>query len=415
MSRHIKVLHINSVNFGSTGSIMLNISREANMYGYISYVAYANSRTNKQIEVENNILIGSIIDRNLHLQLAYYTGLNGCFSNLTTKTFIRKLEEIKPEIIHLHNLHNCYINLKLLFDYIKEKEVKVVWTLHDCWAFTGQCPHFTMVQCEKWKKGCFECPQYNDYPASIVDRTKRMYSLKKQWFTGVKNLTIVTPSNWLAGLVSESFLGSYQIKVINNGIDLKLFKPTESDFRLKYGLQNKKIILGVSSIWNKSKGLDIFIELSKRLDSGYSLVLVGLSTDQIMNLPQNIIGLTARTSKELVEIYSAADWFVNPSMQETMGLVTVEALACGTPAIVSNLTAVPETVDLSCGVVAEEYNADTFYKILSNTSHTISKADCLRRASNYDMSKKYKEYIDLYNCLSGEGEEYEKNWHPDFS
>lgn len=402
MGSPIKVLQINTCNFGSTGNIMLNISKTAQENGYISYVAYANSRTNKKKKVENSILIGSIIERNLHLKLAYYTGLNGCFSVFGTKKFLKKIDELKPDIIHLHNLHNCYINLKMLFNFIKEKSIPVVWTLHDCWAFTGQCPYFTMAKCEKWKNGCYECPQYKEYPASKVDRTQKMYRLKREWFTGVENLTIVTPSQWLADKVAESFLGDYPIKVINNGIDFSIFKPLTSDFRERYGLQNKKVLLGVASVWSKRKGLNMFVELSKMLSAKYKIVLVGLSTEQINSLPDNIIGLPpTNTPKELAKIYSVANWFINPSMEETMGLVTVEALACGTPAIVSNLTAVPEMIGPDCGIVVKKNDADGFYEAIVALRRSFLPENCLKHARKLDMNEKYKEYIDIYNKISG--------------
>jgi putative colanic acid biosynthesis glycosyltransferase len=403
MSRQIKILQINSVNFGSTGSIIRNITKAAEEHGYVTYFAYADSRSNRNININNNILIGNVLERNLHLQLSNYTGYNGCFSISGTKKFLKKIGEIKPDVIHLHNLHNCYINLKMLFNYIKEKDIPVVWTLHDCWAFTGQCPHFSMVKCDRWKTGCFDCPQYKEYPSSKVDRTKKMYSLKKEWFTGVKNLTIITPSKWLADKVKESYLGIYPVQIVNNGIDLSLFQYTESNFRERYGINNKKMLLGVASTWNTSKGLDIFIELSKRLNENFVIVLVGLSVDQIKTLPHNIIGLTkTKTPKQLSEIYSAADWFVNPSRQETMGLVTIESLACGTPAIVSNLTAVPEIVDSSSGIIVENCDSTSFYEVISNINNlnqNISKEKCIERAQRYDMYVKYKEYIDIFKRI----------------
>lgn len=401
MVRKKIIIQINACNFGSTGDIMLNISKIITENANISYVAYANSRTNRKKKVENSILIGSIIERNLHLLLAYYTGLNGCFSKHSTIIFLKQLDKLKPDIIHLHNLHNCYINLEMLFSYIKIKRIPVIWTLHDCWAFTGQCPHFIVAACEKWKTGCFECPQYSQYPESRVDKTKKMYSLKKEWFTGVENLTIITPSQWLADRVAESFLGSYPIKVLSNGINLDIYKPTPSDFRERYGLMGKNVLLGVASIWNKSKGLDIFLELAKKLNNRYRIVLVGLSAKQLKYLADNITGLPLTNSpKVLAEIYSASDWFVNPSMQETMGLVTVEALACGTPAIVSSLSAVPEPINSSCGVVVGEYNVEAFYKAITKNGIEFSKEECVKSARRYEMNAMYREYIRIYNAIA---------------
>lgn len=232
----MKIAEINSCNFGSTGKIMLEIADVAEKDGHTAVVCYPKSRTNAKKQKESDIVIGIRLSRNLHLKLAGITGLNGCFSYFSTLHFLRKLDKFKPDIVHLHNLHNSYINLPLLFNYIKKHNIKTVWTLHDCWAFTGQCPYFTMVKCDKWKTGCHNCPQYGQYPESRVDRTKTMWQLKKKWFTGVKDMTIVTPSQWLADLVNESYLKDYPVRVINNGIDLDVFKPTPSSFREKYGL-----------------------------------------------------------------------------------------------------------------------------------------------------------------------------------
>jgi putative colanic acid biosynthesis glycosyltransferase len=398
----IRVLQINSSNSGSTGNIMLNISKVACEQGFIFYFAYANSRNNKMKTLGNSILISNIVERNLHLKLAYYSGFNDCFSTLGTKAFLKKIDKIKPDIIHLHNLHNCYINLRMLFRYIKAKNIPVVWTLHDCWAFTGKCPHFTMIGCNKWKTGCFDCPQFKQYPETRVDKTLIMYKLKNEWFTGVENLAIVTPSQWLADKVAESFLGCYPIKVINNGIDLNLFKPTASNFREKYGLQGKRVLLGVADIWSNSKGLNIFTELSKMLDGQYKIVLVGLSREQIKNLPSNVLGLLRiNCIKELAEIYSAADLFINPSIEETMGLVTIEALACGTPVIVSNSTAVPEMINPNCGVIVEKWNVDDYFRAIEESNQKFLQVNCINHAKEFDVGNKYSEYVDIYYRVVG--------------
>lgn len=398
---NMKVIQINSCNFGSTGNIMLNLAKVAREKGHIVYTSCPDGRSMRKKELADHIYIGNILERNVHIQLSRYTGYNGCFSKNGTKKFLHKIDVLQPDIIHLHNLHNCYINLEMLFDYIKYKRIPVVWTLHDCWAFTGQCPYFSIINCDKWQTGCYGCSQYKQYPESKVDRTQKMYMLKKEWFTGVEDLIIITPSQWLADRVSESFLKNYPVKVINNGIDLDLFKPTQSDFREKYGLQGKIVLLGVASGWSKRKGLNIFIELSKLLNEKYKIVLVGLSTEQINNLPDNIIGLSLLTKpRQLAEIFSAVDWFINPSMEETMGLVTAEALACGTPAIVSNLTAVPEVIDNNCGIIVDQYSADVFAEIIEKSNQNLSQINCLNRAKEFDMWTKFMQYMDVYNSLN---------------
>ena len=392
----IRLLQINLGNVGSTGSIMLNMGQLLEQHGGEAFYAYPDSRTNRKKFISNSIIIGTRIERNLHLLLNDYTGLNGCFSLFSTIRFIRKISHIKPSIIHLHNLHNCYINLPLLFRYIKKHHIPIVWTLHDCWAFTGQCPHFSVVGCEKWKTGCYDCPQYMNYPKSRVDQTKLMYRMKRQWFTGIENCTLMTPSHWLADCVKESFLKEYPVKVIQNGIDLSIFRPLKSAFREKYSIQDKYIVLGVSFGWSQRKGLDVFIELCQILPEDFQIVLVGVSEEIRKILPKNCIALGVTSSAtELAEIYSSVDVFLNPSQEETMGLVTAEALACGTPVVVSNLTAVPEVVSPDCGIIVEDYSSHAFASVLLKKPRFIKEA-CIERARQFEKNRKYQEYLESY-------------------
>jgi len=341
------------------------------------------------------------MERNLHLKLGFYTGLTGCFSIFSTVRFLRKVNQIVPDLIHLHNLHNGYINLGMLFRYIKRKNIPVVWTLHDCWAFTGQCAHFTMVRCDKWKNGCFQCKQYKEYPATKVDNTKKMYRLKRKWFTGVSNLTVITPSKWLADLVKQSFLREYPVQVIYNGIDLDVFQPTSGNFREKYGIESKKIVLGVADGWSKRKGLDDFIKLAERLDESYAVVLVGLSVEQQKELPSNIIGLRrTKGVQELAEIYGAADVLFNPSIEETFGLVTAEAMACGTPVVVYNATASPELVEeTECFCVevnAIKEAADAIVHVCVRGKKTYSE-NCINKVKeHYNRTNQIEKYIECY-------------------
>lgn len=395
----MNILMINASNFGSTGNIMLQIAQKARVKGHIVFTACPDCRDNRRKTVENQILIGNRFFRNVHLKLAYYTGLNGCFSYFSTINFLRKLKKIKPDIIHLHNLHNCYINLRLLFNYIKKNDIKVFWTLHDCWNFTGHCPYFEIAGCDKWKSGCYNCPTYKDYPQSMVDNSKYMYSLKKKWFTGVKDLTIITPSEWLGNLVKQSFLKEYPVKIINNGIDLSIFKPTESDFRKNYDCEDKFILLGVAFGWGKRKGLDVFIELSKRLDDRFQIVLVGTDENVDKQLPDNIISIyRTHNQTELAQIYTAADLFVNPTREEVLGLVNIEALACGTPVITFNTGGSPECIDKTCGAIVPKNDVDAMCEqiidILENCRFTID--DCLNRAQRFNMNDKYEEYLKIY-------------------
>lgn len=394
----MKVLAINSGNFGSTGNIMLDINDQLKKSGHQAYSSCSDGRSMRKKKLEDHIYIGNIVELNLHLNLACTTGKAGMYSKIGTRKFLDKVDKIAPDIIHLHNLHNSYINLEMLFSYIKKNRIKVVWTLHDCWSFTGHCPHFDMVDCNKWKVECYDCPQFKEYPRSRIDNSKFMYKLKKKWFTGVENLTIVTPSQWLGDLVKQSFLKEYPVKVINNGIDLEVFKPTKSDFREIYNCKNKIILLGVAFGWGKRKGLDIFIELAKVLEEKYQIVLVGTDEDIDKVLPKNIISIhRTQNQKELAEIYSAADLFFNPTREEVFGLVNVEALACGTPVITFNSGGSPECINKTCGIVVEK--DDLFNSINSIDellNKRVDKEMCINRAFLFKKNEKYQEYINLY-------------------
>lgn len=397
----MKILQINLCNFGSTGNIMLNIGKEVGKHGAVSYYAYPDARSNRKKKVSHSLLIGSILERNLHRVLAYITGFDGCFSLFSTYRFLLKVNTLNPDIIHLHNLHDRYINLPMLFKYLKKNQIPVLWTLHDCWSFTGQCPYFTAVECYKWQTGCYACPQYRSYPETAFDNTKIMYKLKKKWFCGVKGMQLITPSQWLADRVKESYLKEYPVKVIHNGIDLNVFYPQLSSFKQDHGLEGRKMLLGVANPWSPRKGLQIFIELAALLDESFIIVLVGLSAKQIEELPDNMLKFgKTRGQQELAEIYAAADIFINPSVEESMGLVTVEALACGTPAIVSNSTAVPEMVNPESGVVVKEYSAHAFYKAIMEFDATAYNPSHIAEwVKRFDSIDRFQDYYEEYCSL----------------
>lgn len=395
----MNIIEINSSNFGSTGNIMLQISDTARANGHKVITCCPLSRENQKKIVKHQLMIGNRISRNIHIKLSEWTGFNGCFSIISTWRFLIKVKKIEPDIIHLHNLHNCYINLPLLFKYIKKQKIKTIWTLHDCWSFTGQCPHFTILKCDKWKTGCHDCPQINFYPASKVDQTRTMWKLKRKWFTGVEDMTIVTPSEWLAGLVRQSYLKEYPVKVIHNGIDLNVFQPVESDFRQKQHLEDKFIILGVAFGWGNRKGLDVFIELSERLNDKFQIMLVGTNDDVDKQLPAKIISVHKTSNQqELAEIYSAADVFVNPTREEVLGLVNIEALACGTPVITFDTGGSPECIDETCGLVVDTDDVDMLIHSINliATKNPFNKNGCMERAKMFNRNKKYEEYIELY-------------------
>ncbi len=401
----LRIAEINMVAVGSTGKIMLQIADRAREKGHIVKTFSTNVFSTKYKKLppapnSDHTYFGSYFENGIHAMLGKISGHNGSFSRFSTFRLIRKLKKFQPDVIHLHNLHAFCINLPMLLKYIKKNSIKTVWTLHDCWTFTGHCPYFDMVDCNKWKEGCAACPQFkSDYLRTYRDASKKMWELKRKWFTGVKDMTLVTPSEWLANLVKESFLKEYPVKVIHNGIDLSVFKPTESDFRKKYNCEDKFILLGVAFGWGKRKGLDVFIELSKRLDDRFQIVLVGTSDDVDGELPENIISIhQTKNQYELAEIYTAADLFVNPTREEVFGLVNAEAIACGIPVITFKTGGSPEVRDDTCGLVVSKDDVDALIDGIYNVydNKPFSKEACIKRANFFDKNDKFSEYVMLY-------------------
>lgn len=395
----MRVLEINSVNYGSTGSIMRNIAIEAEKAGIEAYTACQLGKATRGEAYHRHIYIGNRLDRNIHLVLGKLTGKYGTYSKYITMKFVAEIDKIKPDLIHIHNLHKGYINLEVLFGYIKRKGIPVVWTLHDCWSFTGQCPFFDRFHCNKWKLGCEKCPSYREYP-SYIDKTAYMYAKKREWFTGVENMTIVTPSRWLAGLVKESFLKEYEVKVIHNGINLDIFKPQASELRKQYSLEGKKVILGVASIWDARKGLKVFLKLARELDDSFQIILIGLAKEQMEGLPDKIIGIGRTGSAlELAQYYTMADVFLNPTYEDNFPTVNIEALACGTPVITFPTGGSAECLKEGCGLVVTEDKLSDALNHLD--SYNLNTEACLEAGREYRASEKYLEYIQLYKAILG--------------
>ena len=398
------IISINAVPYGSTAQIAKGISLMAQKHGDEPVLSFGYSY-HPISGLFNECKCGGVVSKAIHLVWGRITGLPGVFSVFSTLRFLRKIGE-RTDLLHLHNLHGWFVNLPLLFRYIKKHNIPVVWTLHDCWSFTGHCPHFTMMKCDKWKTGCHTCPQYRDYPQSLVDNSRYMYRLKKKWFTGVKNMTIVTPSQWLADLVKESFLKDYPVKVIHNGIDLSVFRPTPSYFREKYGIApDKKLLLGVAFDWGARKGLDVFVELAQRLDRNrYQIVLVGTDENTDKQLPENIISIhRTQNQTELAEVYTAADLFVNPTREENYPTVNMEALACGTPVLTFRTGGSPEILDETCGAVVDCDDVDAMEREIIRicAEQPYSEEACLKRAAGFDHEKRFEEYIHLYeSCVN---------------
>lgn len=398
------ILEINIVDRGSTGKIMMQIASKARSVGLnVLTASCINLSTKKGLIYKNDrrhLYLNCFISFVIHLKLGRLLGLNGFFSFFSTLRLLHFIKKNNVNLIHLHNLHAFCFNIPLLFRYIKKNHIPVIWTLHDCWAFTGRCPYFIMTKCDKWKFECHNCPYpKTSYPRAYIDTSRMMWKLKRRWFTGLENCTIVTPSQWLANLVKQSYLNDYPVKVINNGIDLSVFKPTESNFRETHGLVDKKIVLCVSFDWGKRKGLDVFFELAKRLPNDYRIVLVG--TDDYIDklLPINIISIhRTQNQKELAEIYTAADVFANPTREEVLGMVNVESLACGTPVVTFKTGGSPECIDETCGSVVDCDDVDAMEieirRICEDKPYSVNA--CLKRAKSFDMNARFEEYIELY-------------------
>ena len=396
----MRILQINSVcGVGSTGRIATDLYKVLEEQGYECKIAYGRGNAPEGID---SIKIGSNLDNYAHVFKTRVFDKHGFGSVSATKTFIEEVKEYNPDIIHLHNIHGYYINIEILFNYLKEANKPVIWTLHVCWAFTGHCAYFDYIGCDKWKNGCGKCPQKQGYPTSnVFDNSKFNYEKKRELFTSVKNMTIVTPSKWLANLVKESFLGKYPVEVINNGIDLNVFKPTESNFRERYNLQEKFIVLGVASVWEERKGLKYFIELSEKLSDDYKIVIVGVNEKQKKELSENILAITRTNNvKELVEIYTAADVFVNPTLEDNFPTTNLEALACGTFVVTFNTGGSVESIDCRTGKIVRKKNmkelVEAIISIYDTEKETVHLL-CKERVDNlFNKEYKFKEYLKLY-------------------
>ena len=390
----MKIVQINATcGVGSTGKICVGISEVLSNENVENYIFYSNKSNGYGLGI-------SLADKkyiNLQALKSRVFGNYGFNSKITTHKMIAELERIQPDIVHLHNIHGHDCDLETLFTYFKKKKTKLVWTFHDCWAFTGYCTYFDMAKCDKWKTKCAKCAKMREY-SWFFDQSTRLFEKKKQLFEGL-DLTIVTPSEWLANLVKQSFLKDCSVRVINNGIDLSVFKPSDSDFLERHGLEDKKIVLGVSFEWGKRKGLDVFTDLSQRLPDDYKIVLVGTNAELDKCLPDGIVSIhRTQNQKELAEIYSAADLFVIPTREENYPTVNMEALACGTPVLTYRTGGSPEMLDETCGSVVDCDDVDALEREIIRicTERPYSEEACLTRAKHFDKNLKFKEYFDLY-------------------
>lgn len=392
------LLQINvTANWGSTGKIAEDIGKLAIEAGWESWIAYGRG---EPVSKSNLIRIGNDWDMKLHAIQSRLLDNHGLASEKVTKDFISQIKKIKPDLIHLHNIHGYYLNYPLLFDFLKEYGAPIVWTLHDCWPFTGHCAYYDFAKCDRWQTECHDCPQLRSYPASLWhDRSKNNFRQKKKSFLGIENLTFVPVSDWLRKELSKSFLSHYPAVTIHNGIDLTVFTPSDTLVKDR----SEKVILGVASVWDRRKGLDEFVKLRKLLPNNYTIILVGLSQNQIATLPQGITGIRRTENvRQLTDLYSMADVFVNPTLEDNFPTTNLEALACGTPVITYDTGGSPEAIDEQTGIIVPYQNVDVLADKIRHICESASYNgfQCRQRAQmHYDKQIVFKEYITLYNNL----------------
>ena len=396
-----KLLQIaDSVNSGSVGRIADQIGETVMRRGWESYIAYArvcNPSKSKTIKIGDRLglywhgIMTRLFDRH-------------CLHSINaTKKLIRQIKEISPDVIQLHHIHGYFLNMRVLFDYLSSVDIPIIWVFHDCWSMTGHCSYFEFAKCDRWKTGCYDCPEKKSYPSSLLfDRSRKNYVEKRKLFTSVKNMTIVPVSNWLGDVVKESFLKDYEVNVIHNGIDIQRFQPIQSNIREKFSIFDKKIILGVASPWSRRKGLTDIFELHRYLSNDkYQIVIIGLSDDQIKQLPKGIIGLARTESVEaLAQWYSTADVFVNPTYEDTYPTTNLEAISCGTPVVTYKTGGSPESVTSETGRVIGKGDvaglATAIDSLCAEDRESLRKRCREYAVAHFDKQECFKKYIELY-------------------
>lgn len=390
----MKIAQINTVcGNGSVGRITVDIYHALKKEGHEGKIYYGRRTAPDTVETEK---IGTNLDMGLHVLSTFFTGTHGFNSKAQTKRLIKSLREYNPDLIHMHNIHGFYLDVETLFEYLKQCGKPVVWTLHDCWSFTGHCAYFDFVECEKWKTACKECPQYrSSYPYALFkDGSKENFVRKMAAFQGVKGLTIVTPSKWLGQLVKESYLKEYPVKVIPNGIDLERFVPQKTKQREKH------LILGVANVWDRRKGLSYMTELSRMLDpEKYEVAVVGVSKKQIQQLPKGMIGIDhTQNVEELMQLYSQASVYANPTLEDNFPTTNLEALACGTPVVTFATGGSVESVDETCGRIVPQKDVQALCEAVTELCENVDnmRAACRKRALLYNKYDRFGEYLNLY-------------------
>ena len=403
------LVEINTVVNNSTGRIMHDIQREADISGMETLSIVGRRHVYTDVPC---VKFGNAVSFWIHVIWTTLTdrhGLEPVLSVIYTRKMVRRIREANPDIIHLHNIHGYYLHYPTLMKYLAyEYKGKIIWTFHDLWPITGHCAYYSAVNCDKWMTGCNHCPNKKRYPVSLgLDGSRKNYETKKELFTLLSNLTITVPSEWMASQVRQSFMGKYPVEVIHNGIDTVVFDHNRliADLDIESNKcadetawSDKKILLSVASIWDERKGLKDLVALSDKLSDDYVMVIVGLSKHQISRLPKGVIGIT-RTENidELVSLYSRAHIFINPSLEESFSLVTVEALSCGCPCIVLDTSAVAELVNDDNGVVLHSHKPEDYLDAIKSIENRGYSRESVRAtALKYDNKYMLEGYMRLY-------------------
>ena len=410
----MKLLQINPVirQNTSTGRIMQEIAELATQHGWECYIAYSKGRDGMRACNATAVPVGNRWSTAWHGVMTRLFDCHGLASNRATRDFIKEIERIKPDIIHIHNIHGYFLNYKILFDYLSKSGIPVVWTVHDCWLYTGHCYYYSFAQCDKWKTTCNNCPQRKLFPTSYFnDRSKQNFLDKQAAFCSMPKdkLTIVPVSKWIKGEMQQSFLKDYHYEVIHNGIDTETFNIYDTEaVKGKYGLQGKHVLLGLASIWSREKGLDDFIRMAPQLNEDEVIVLVGIKEEQKAMLPPGIVAI-ARTEniRQLAELYAAADAFINPTWQDNYPTVNMEAIACGTPVVTYRTGGSIETITPDTGTVVEQGNVQGLLKAarsIREKGEDYYQTRCRDYAlAHFKKEERYAEYLDLYKRLRVKG------------
>ncbi len=389
---------------GSTGRLAAGIDQTLRRRGHQGTLAFGRGEAPAGSRC---VAIGSSRSVYSHVLRTRLTDRHGFGSAGTTRSLLRRMEADRPDLIQLHNLHGYYLHIGELFRWLKQAGIPVVWTLHDCWAFTGHCAFFDYEGCPRWESGCHDCPQRGGYPASwVVDASHKNWSDKRAIFTGVPRLTLVTPSRWLASLVRRSFLKDYPLHVIPNGVDRTLFCPRPEEgtaLRRRFGIgEGEKLLLAAANVWEPRKGLRHLEELAFRLPTGVRLAVAGLRKDQGSGLPTSVVRLShIAGAEEMAAWYSAADVFINPTREDNFPSVDLEALACGTPVAAFDTGGVGEALDDATGRAVRPGDTDALLNAALELAEEDCRWACVERAAHlYDGLRRFEEYVDLYESLT---------------